>query len=107
MSAITDLVTGVSRSIAKHCAVDLLNHGYRSRGTVRSRAKSRAVRDTIAKHVAPALLVDKQARASIPDLGRSMAMDNARTRQALGIHFRSMSESVPAMAESLFALGLV
>lgn len=52
-------------------------------------------------------LVDKQARATAPDLGRSLAVDTSRTRQALGIRFRPMSESVPAMGESLIALGLV
>lgn len=40
MPTATVLVTGVSGFIAKHCAVDLLNHGYRVRGTVRSLAKS-------------------------------------------------------------------
>ena len=44
------LVTGISGFIAKHCAVELLNHGYRVRGTVRSLGKSSAVKDTLAKH---------------------------------------------------------
>ncbi|MGB8223231.1 MAG: NAD-dependent epimerase/dehydratase family protein [Polyangiales bacterium] len=30
------LITGVSGFIAKHCAVELLNAGYRVRGTIRS-----------------------------------------------------------------------
>lgn len=44
------LVTGISGFIAKHCAVELLNHGYRVRGTVRSLGKSAEVQTTIANH---------------------------------------------------------
>lgn len=44
------LVTGISGFIAKHCAVELLTHGYRVRGTVRSLAKVDNVRTTLAKH---------------------------------------------------------
>lgn len=46
----TILVTGVSGFIAKHCALELLNHGYRVRGTVRNLAKADEVRATLAKH---------------------------------------------------------
>ena len=46
----TVLVTGISGFIAKHCAVEMLNHGYRVRGTVRSLAKAGGVRDTISRH---------------------------------------------------------
>lgn len=51
------------------------------------------------------MLVVKQARASIPDLGRSMVVDNARTPQTLGIQFRPYTQSA-ALAESLLVLGL-
>ena len=44
------LVTGISGFIAKHCAVELLKHGYRVRGTVRSLPKSADVKATLAKH---------------------------------------------------------
>jgi dihydroflavonol-4-reductase len=44
------LITGISGFIAKHCAVELLSHGYRVRGTVRSMAKADKVRATLAKH---------------------------------------------------------
>jgi dihydroflavonol-4-reductase len=44
------LITGVSGFIAKHCAVELLSHGYAVRGTVRASLKSDAVRATLAKH---------------------------------------------------------
>jgi len=50
MAGLTILVTGISGFIAKHCAVELLNHGYRVRGTVRSLAKADAVRQTLAGH---------------------------------------------------------
>ena len=44
------LVTGISGFIAKHCAVELLNAGYRVRGTVRSPAARDAVRTTLGNH---------------------------------------------------------
>lgn len=44
------LLTGISGFIAKHCAVELLNAGYRVRGTVRDLAKADKVRATLAKH---------------------------------------------------------
>jgi dihydroflavonol-4-reductase len=50
MPAQTILITGISGFIAKHCAVELLTHGYRVRGTVRSKAKETQVRATLAKH---------------------------------------------------------
>jgi dihydroflavonol-4-reductase len=50
MNEVTVLVTGISGFIAKHCAVELLEHGYRVRGTVRSADKADAVRRTLAAH---------------------------------------------------------
>lgn len=50
MTGSTILVTGISGFIAKHCAVELLNHGYRVRGTVRNLAKADYVRKTLADH---------------------------------------------------------
>ena len=50
MSESTILVTGISGFIAKHCAVELLKHGYRVRGTVRNLAKADSVRQTLAAH---------------------------------------------------------
>ena len=44
------LLTGISGFIAKHCAVEMLNAGYRVRGTVRDLAKADKVRVTLAKH---------------------------------------------------------
>ena len=44
------LITGISGFIAKHCAVELLNHGYRVRGTLRSLKKADEVRATLARH---------------------------------------------------------
>jgi dihydroflavonol-4-reductase len=50
MTQKTILVTGISGFIAKHCAVDMLRHGYRVRGTVRSHQKAEEVKVTLAKH---------------------------------------------------------
>ena len=50
MTNTTVLVTGVSGFIAKHCAVELLNAGYRVRGTIRSLGRSAQVKDTLARH---------------------------------------------------------
>ncbi len=44
------LVTGISGFIAKHCAVELLKHGYKVRGTLRSLTKANEVRATLAQH---------------------------------------------------------
>lgn len=51
-------------------------------------------------------LVDPAARSIVPELGHYMVIDNARTRKALGVDFRPVTESAPAMAQSLVALGL-
>jgi dihydroflavonol-4-reductase len=48
----TVLVTGVSGFIARHCALELLNAGYRVRGTVRSLKRSDEVRDSLSPHAA-------------------------------------------------------
>lgn len=50
MSDKTILVTGISGFIAKHCALDLLQHGYRVRGTVRSVKKADEVKATLRQH---------------------------------------------------------
>jgi dihydroflavonol-4-reductase len=50
MNETSVLITGVSGFIANHCAVELLNNGYRVRGTLRSLARSAQVKDVLAKH---------------------------------------------------------
>ena len=49
MAEKTILVTGISGFIAKHCALDLLQHGYRVRGTVRSLDKAEEVKATLGR----------------------------------------------------------
>lgn len=44
------LVTGASGFIAAHCIIELLNHGYTIRGTVRDASRSEKLRAMIAKH---------------------------------------------------------
>ena len=46
----TVLITGISGFIAKHCAIELLRHGYCVRGTVRSASKAEEVKATLSKH---------------------------------------------------------
>ncbi|MBT8470690.1 MAG: aldehyde reductase [Deltaproteobacteria bacterium] len=50
MNGKTVLITGISGFIANHCAVELLNAGYRVRGTLRSLGRAEQVKDTLAKH---------------------------------------------------------
>ena len=50
MNETSVLITGVSGFIANHCAVELLNNGYRVRGTLRSLARSAQVKGVLAKH---------------------------------------------------------
>ena len=45
------LVTGASGFVGKWCVVKLLEKGYRVRGTIRSEAKAKQVRDTVAATV--------------------------------------------------------
>ncbi len=52
-------------------------------------------------------IFDKSARSIVPELGRQVDMDNGRTRKALGMEFIPVSESAPAMAQSLVDAGLV
>ncbi|MEZ5661128.1 MAG: aldehyde reductase [Burkholderiaceae bacterium] len=73
MSDATVLVTGISGFIAKHCALDLLEHGYRVRGTVRSTDKAEAVRATLAAHADVSGLDFAQADL-MSDAGWSEAM---------------------------------
>jgi nucleoside-diphosphate-sugar epimerase len=53
-------------------------------------------------------LVDAEARAIGPDLGVWLAVDNRRTREALGLtHMIPMEEAAPALARSVVEQGLV
>ncbi len=44
------LITGLTGFIAKHCALDLLRHGYRVRGTVRSLSSAGAIQRTLSAY---------------------------------------------------------
>jgi nucleoside-diphosphate-sugar epimerase len=50
-SQTTVLVTGASGFIALHCILQLLEHGYRARGTLRTPTREPALRNALAKHV--------------------------------------------------------
>ena len=50
-SKITVLVTGASGFIAMHCVLQLLEQGYRVRGTLRTPSREPNLHQTFAKHV--------------------------------------------------------
>ena len=66
------LITGISGFIAKHCAVELLRHGYKVRGTLRSLSKAGEVRVTLAKNAGSADIEFVEA-----DLGSDKGWDEA------------------------------
>jgi dihydroflavonol-4-reductase len=51
-------------------------------------------------------LLDATARQIVPELGREVRVDDARTRQALGMTYIPAAEAAVAMARSLVELGL-
>ena len=52
-------------------------------------------------------IFDPSARSIVPSLGKIVEMDNSRTRKALAMDFIPVTESAPAMAQSLVDSGLV
>lgn len=44
------LITGASGFIAGHCIIEMLNHGYDVRGTLRDAARGQALKANLAKH---------------------------------------------------------
>jgi len=54
-----------------------------------------------------AALYDPGARLALPELGKWVPVDTARTRQVLGMEFIPAEEAVAAMGRSLIDLGLV
>lgn len=54
-----------------------------------------------------AALFDPGARLAVPELGKFVAVDTSRTRQALGIEFIAPEEAVAAMGRSLLEMQLV
>jgi dihydroflavonol-4-reductase len=71
------LVTGICGFIAKHCAVELLRHGYQVRGTLRSLSKAYEVSATLAKHAGKAEISFAQA---------DLSSDNGWVEAAKGAH---------------------
>ncbi len=67
------LITGTSGFIFKHCAVELLQHGYSVRGTVRSASKAEEVKATMPKCCDISSLELLEA-ALLSDNGWAMAM---------------------------------
>lgn len=68
------LITGISGFIAKHCALELLKHGYAVRGTVRRIARADDTRATLAKHCDTSKLTFVEADL-LADTGWAAAME--------------------------------
>ena len=68
------LITGISGFIAKHCALELLKHGYAVRGTVRRMAKADETRATLAKRCDTSKLTFVEADL-VADTGWAAAME--------------------------------
>jgi dihydroflavonol-4-reductase len=63
------LVTGASGFIASHCILDLLDHGYQVRGTLRDPGRANRLRSVLAKHTEHSDQVDfVQAELTDPDV---------------------------------------
>jgi dihydroflavonol-4-reductase len=82
--AATVLITGVSGFIARHCAVEMLNAGYRVRGTLRSLQRSDGVRESLARHVDVTRLEFAEA-----DLGADRGWDEAVAGVQAVLHLAS------------------
>lgn len=65
----TIMVTGASGFIAKHIVLQLLEAGYKVRGSVRSDKREKEVRKAIAAHLDPAINLDKLLEIVRLDLG--------------------------------------
>ena len=61
----TVLVTGATGFIAQHCIIQLLEAGYRVRGTVRSSRRSPALADVLAEHLSPDARLDLSQRFDV------------------------------------------
>ena len=72
-SETTVLVTGASGFIAMHCIVQLLEQGYRVRGTLRTPSRETNLRETFAKHVA----ADDRLEFMTTDLTKDEGWDDA------------------------------
>lgn len=72
-SEITVLVTGASGFIAMHCILQLLEQGYRVRGTLRTPSRETSLRKTFAKHVD----ADDRLEFVTTDLTRDEGWDEA------------------------------
>lgn len=69
LSTATVLVTGASGFIAMHCVVQLLEQGYRVRGTLRSLAREPHLRQVFARQVAAADRLEFVAADLLEDAG--------------------------------------
>ncbi len=84
--------------------VDMSRAIHDQLGDAGRKAPTRQLPDFMVRLVA---LFDPGARAILPELGRELIFDNARTRKALGMDFIAPDAAAVATAESLVKLGLV
>ena len=75
MPAKTILVTGASGFIGCHCVLDLLNHGYRVRGSVRDPGRTGALEKTLSANGADTSQLDWVAASLTEPDGWSAAVD--------------------------------
>jgi dihydroflavonol-4-reductase len=73
-------------------------------GEAARKVPSRVLPDWVVKLVG---FFDATARQSIPDLGREFKVDNAQTREALGMTFIPVADAAAATARSLVDLKLI
>ena len=74
----TVLVTGASGSIAMHCILQLLQQGYRVRGTLRTPAREEGLRQTFARHVDADDRLEFVTADLLNDAGWAEAADGCR-----------------------------
>lgn len=92
---------GVSETLR---LVDIARRIREKLGRAARKVPSRELPDFVVRLVA---LFDPTGRATLPDLGFELRVDNLRTRHALKMDFIPVTESAPAMATSLIELGAV
>lgn len=91
----TVLLTGASGFIGKHIVLQLLQDGYRVRGTVRSERRAGDVRTAVAPHLPQDFPLDDMLSFAQLDLGRDEGWDDAMAGADALLHTASPFPLVP------------